>query len=189
VNQSVLFIHGAGEGAFAYDEPLAASLQRALGPAYDVRYPRTVNEESPEYEDWSHQIVRELADLGGEAILVGHSVGASVLLKYAIEAPVGTPVPGLYLLAAPFWGADDFWSWDEAQLPADAPAKLAQIPRIFFYHSRDDEVVPFAHLALYRAALPQATFREVDGRGHQFGNDLADVAGDISEETSNDHES
>jgi hypothetical protein len=176
----VLFIHGVGQGAFEDDQPLAASLQRALGLAYHVHYPRMVNEESPAYEDWRSQIAGELATLGGDAILLGHSVGASVLLKFSTEEPVGKSIAGLHLLAAPFWGADDFWSWDEARLPHDAAAKLAHIPRIFFYHSRDDEVVPFAHLALYRALLPQATFREVNGRGHQFGNDLADVAKDIS---------
>jgi hypothetical protein len=64
-------------------------------------------------------------------------------------------------------------------LPHDFAAMLPAIPRIFLYHSRDDEVVPFAHRMLYAAKLPQATIRELDGRGHQFGNDLAEVAEDI----------
>jgi predicted alpha/beta hydrolase family esterase len=136
---------------------------------------RNGERESPEYADWKAQIASELAALEGEVILVGHSVGASVLLKYLSEVRVETPVAGLFLLAAPFWGADDFWKWDEVQLPQDIAAKLASISRIYFYHSRDDEIVPFAHLALYAARLPQATIREVDGRGHQLGNDLTDV--------------
>jgi predicted alpha/beta hydrolase family esterase len=175
----VLFIHGAGEGAYEEDGLLAASLQTALGPIYEVRYPKMVNEASPEYADWKPQIASELAALDGEIFLVGHSVGASVLLKYLSEELVEQPVAGLFLLAAPYWGADEFWSWDEVQLPKDIAAKLAGIPRIFLYHSRDDEIVPIAHLALYAARFPQATIREVDGRGHQFGNDLADIAEDI----------
>ncbi len=39
--------------------------------------------------------------------------------------------------------------------------------------------MPFAHLALYTGALPDATVREFDGRGHQFNNDLSEVAADI----------
>jgi hypothetical protein len=39
--------------------------------------------------------------------------------------------------------------------------------------------VPFAHLAIYAKKLPQATIREFDGRGHQFNNDLSEVAADI----------
>ena len=64
-------------------------------------------------------------------------------------------------------------------LPQDFAAMLPAIPRIFMYHSRDDEVVPFAHLALYAAKLPQATIRVLGRRRHQFGNDLAEVAEDI----------
>lgn len=71
-----------------------------------------------------------------------------------------------------------------SMLALKAAARLGdQVARLALYeppfNSRDDEIVPFAHLALYAAKLPQATIREVDGRGHQFGNDLADVAEDI----------
>jgi uncharacterized protein len=52
---------------------------------------------------------------------------------------------------------------------------------MFLYYSRDDEVVPLEHLALYKAKLPQATVREFDGCGHQFGDDLSEVARDIRE--------
>lgn len=179
MKKQVLFIHGAGEGAYEADKPLAVSLQAELGPAYQVHYPRMRDEESPEYTDWKAHVTSELATLNGEVTLVGHSVGGSVLIKYLSEQPVEKPIDCLILLAAPYWGADDFWKWDAAQLPEDAAAKLASIPRIFIYHSRDDATVPFGHLALYAARLPRATIREVDQRGHQFANDLADVAEDI----------
>ena len=52
---------------------------------------------------------------------------------------------------------------------------------VFLYHSRDDEWVPYAHLALYAEKLPQATIHEFDGRGHQFDGDLSEVARDIKE--------
>ena len=179
MKKHVLFIHGAGGGAFEEDGLLVASLQNALGLAYDVHYPKMPEEDSATYADWKALIERELATLDDEVILVGHSVGGSVLVKYLSEEQLDKPITSLFLLATPYWGADDFWKWDEARLPEDVAAKLASIPRIFLYHSRDDDIVPFAHLALYAAQLPQATIREFDGRGHQFGNDLAEVAEDI----------
>jgi predicted alpha/beta hydrolase family esterase len=178
MKKGVLFIHGAGEGAYEEDRRLAASLQNALGSAYEVRYPRMRNEESPEYGDWKPQIRSELDSLDAEVILVGHSIGGSVLIKYLSEERVEKPIAGLFLLAAPYWDGDGIWKWDEVRLSEDAAARLSGI-RIFLYHSRDDDIVPFSHLALYAARLPQAVIREVDGRGHQFGNDLADVAEDI----------
>jgi len=179
MKKQVLFIHGAGEGAYKEDQLLAASLQAALGPAYQVHYPRMRNEESPEYADWNAQVTSELAALSGEVTLVGHSFGCSVLVKYLCEQPVEKAIACLILLAAPYWGADDSWKWEAGQLPEDAAAKLAGIPRIFLYHSRDDAIIPFAHLALYAARFPMATIRAVDRGGHQFANHLSDVAEDI----------
>jgi uncharacterized protein len=176
MKKHVLFVHGAGEGAYEEDRQLAASLQNALGSAYAVRYPRMPEEDSATYADWKAPIERELATLDNELILVGHSVGGSVLAKYLSEERIGESVAGLFLLAAPYWNGDGIWKWDEVRLPEDVAAKLASIRRIVLYHSRDDDSVPFTHLALYAASLPQATIRAVDGRGHQFGNDLADVA-------------
>jgi hypothetical protein len=50
----VLFIQGGGEGAHdEWDNKLVASLERALGPAYDVRYPRMPNEGDPNFRTWS----------------------------------------------------------------------------------------------------------------------------------------
>jgi len=179
LKKHVLFIHGAGEGAFEEDGLLVASLQNALDLAYDMHYPKMPEEDSATYADWKAPIERELATLNDAGILVGHSVGGSVVVNYLYEQQLDKPISSVFLLAAPYWGADEFWKWDEVRLGEDIATKLANIPRIFLYHSRDDEVVPFAHLALYAAKLPQATIRVFDRRGHQFGNDLAEVAEDI----------
>jgi len=181
MTKHILFMHGGGgEGAYAEDGILAASLQKALGSAYEVRYPKMPLEESASYSDWKAQIVMELSSLDDDVILVAHSVGGSILLKYLSEEQVETPIAGLFLLATPYFGGDENWNYPEMDLAQDFATRLPAIPRIFLYHSRDDEVVPFAHLALYAAKLPQAIVRIQDGRGHQFGNDLADVAEDIN---------
>ena len=180
MKKHVLFIHGGGgEGAYEEDGILVASLQNALGATYEVRYPKMPLEESAEYADWKAHIATELSALDDEVILVAHSVGGSILLKYLSEEQVDKPIAGLFLLATPYFGGDDNWNYAKLNLPQDFAAMLPAIPRIFLYHSRDDEVVPFTHLALYAAKLPQATIRVFDGRGHQFGNDLAEVAEDI----------
>jgi Alpha/beta hydrolase family len=94
MKKQVLFIHGGGEGAYEGDKKLAASLRDALGTAYNVRYPKMPDEERPEYEAWKDQIAEELAGLDSEVILVGHSLGASILLKYLSEEKTENPLPG-----------------------------------------------------------------------------------------------
>jgi uncharacterized protein len=178
VSERVLFVHGGGEGAYEADEKLAASLRDALGSEYDVRFPKMPDEARPGYEAWRDRISEELAALEGEVSLVGHSLGGSVLLKYLSEEKVEKPVAGLFLVAAPYWGVED-WEVDEYALREGFASKLPTGLRVFLYHSRDDEVVPFAHLALYAERLPRAVVRELDGRGHQLGGDLSEVARDI----------
>src|SRR5688572_14274216 len=174
----VVFIQGGGEGAHAEDASLAASLQRSLGPEYEVRFPRMPGEADPDVESWKRAISWELARASGEVVLVAHSVGGSMVLRYLADEQVEKAVAGLFLLAAPSWD-EERWNFDDLKLPRDVARRLAAVPRIFFYHCRDDEVVPFAHLALHGARIPQATTRAFDRGGHQFGNDLTRVSMDI----------
>jgi uncharacterized protein len=85
MEKPVLFIHGAGAGAFQEDALLAESLQRELGINYIVRYPQMINEDNPTYADWVSQITSEISPLAGNVILVWHSVGGSLLIKYSIR--------------------------------------------------------------------------------------------------------
>ena len=174
----VLFIQGGGTGAYSEDAQLADALKIALGIKYDVRFPRMPAEANPNVESWKKKISSELSQMRGKAILVAHSVGGSLLLRYLSEEKVEKPIDGLYLLAAPSWDQDR-WNFDDLKLPPDIAEKLAEIPRLFFYHCRDDDVVPFAHLALHAARIPRAVTRVFDTGGHQFRNDLTSVASDI----------
>jgi predicted alpha/beta hydrolase family esterase len=173
----VLFLQGAGEGAYTGDKKLADSVQAALGPDYEVIYPPMPNEGSPEYALWKDAILNQLQQLGSGVIIAGHSLGPSVALKVLVEEPVEPPA-ALFLAASPFWGAED-WEVDEYVLPADFAQQLPESMPVFLYHCRDDEVVPFSHLAMYAEKLPKATIREFDSGGHQFNDDLSVMAADI----------
>ena len=178
MKKQVLFIQGAGEGAYKEDAKLAASLQDALGAEYHVIYPKMPDEENPEDEAWMTQITEELTSLDSKVILVGHSAGGAVLLKYLLKESIAKPIAGVFLISIPYWGPEDEQG-DEYPLREGFASRLPIGVPIFLYHSRDDEWVPFAHLGIYAEKIPQATVREFDGRGHQFNNDLSEVAADI----------
>jgi uncharacterized protein len=178
MTKQVLFIHGAGRGAHDADTKLANSLQSALGPDYTVINPPMPHEGAPEYATWRAQISKELAALQGTVILVGHSLGGAVLLKYLSEEQLEHPIAGLFMVAAPYWGAPD-WEVDEYVLHEDFAAYLPSGLPLFLYHGQDDEIVPVEHLAMYAAKLPQATVRKVARRSHQFNDDLSEVAADL----------
>lgn len=174
----VVFIQGGGKGAHTEDELLVKSLERALGSEFNVRYPRMQGESEPDFGAWKQQISSTLEMIRGEVILVGHSLGGSALLKYLAEGQFYQSVNGLFLLAAPSWDKNK-WNFDDLKLPEDVSDRLAAIQSIFFYQSRDDEIVPFQHLALHSARFPKATTRTLKSGGHQFDNDLVLVAEDI----------
>jgi hypothetical protein len=49
----ILFVQGGGEGVHdKWDNHLIASLERELGPDYDIRYPYMPDEADPDYATW-----------------------------------------------------------------------------------------------------------------------------------------
>ena len=174
--RSVLVIHGAGEPrrrrGKVYWEPL---LGDTLGPGYRVRAPRMPRPEQPKYWTWARRI-DELIGSTRAPIVVGHSFGASVLLKYLAEGVRRPTLAGLFLVATPFWGPD----LPEFALPPDFGERLRDLSPICLYHSRDDAEVPFDHLERYRRVLRHAIVRELDGRGHEFNQArFPELAADI----------
>lgn len=176
----VLFIQGGGsEGAYDEDARLVASLRETLGAEYVVRYPKMPSEAEPDYESWKNAIAGELAAMGSGAILIGHSIGASVIIRAVVDGGIEQSLAGVFLLAAPFWYDHHFWRWDEVKLPGNAAERIPNRLPVFLYHGRQDEFVPFSHVEMYAQALPQATVRGLDGRNHQLNDDLMEVAQDI----------
>lgn len=175
----ILFIQGGSEGAYLADAILVESLRRNLGPGFEVLYPAMPNEDEPDYALWKHAILEHLEAMTPGACLVGHSIGASVLIKLLTETRPPRMITGIFLLAAPFWHDHHFWRWDEVALPPDAARRYPNEIALSMYHGEDDESVPVSHLRMFAHVLPQGAFRELPGRDHQLNNDLADVAQDI----------
>jgi predicted alpha/beta hydrolase family esterase len=176
--QPVLFIQGAGnmfqpEGSGR----LAAYLARELGDAYRVIAPEMPDADHPHYQPWRDRIEHELEAIDQDVILVGHSFGGSVLLKYLAEGSYSKPVRGLFLASVPNWGPDG-WAYAEYAVPEDIGSRLPA-SKIFLYHSRDDSEVPFGHLSYYGEHLPTATVRPIEGSAHSFVEGLPALVDDI----------
>ena len=177
--RQVLFVQGGGEGVHdRWDNQLVDSLRGELGPAYDVRYPVMPNEADPKYAVWKRALQTELAALEPGAIVIGHSVGGTILIHVLAEPSPRSDLGAICLIAAPFIGTGG-WESDEIEPRPDLAARLPRDVPIFFYHGRDDDTVPLAHVELYARAVPQAQVRRLAGRDHQLNNRLAEIAVDI----------
>lgn len=178
MTRHIIFIQGGGgEESHAADARMVASLQKALGDAYIIHYPLLRNETTPDFGR-KKQIAEQISLINSEMILVAHSLGASMLLKYLSETSVQKKIAGIILIATPFWSGDEEWK-QALKLREDFAEHLPQGVPIFLYHSKDDQEAPFDHLAIYARHLPEATVREIAAGGHQLNNDLSLVAKDI----------
>lgn len=54
-----------------------------------------------------------------------------------------------------------------------------QSKKLFMYQSRDDDVVLFADFEKYKKALPNASFREFDNRGHFRQDNFPEIVREI----------
>ena len=178
MKKQVLFIQGGGDDGYKADTNMVMSLQKELGEDYELHYPRLQTDNAATDFGWPKQIGQEIGKLNDNGILVAHSLGASMLLKYLSENRIEKSIAGIFLISTPFWSGNEDWK-QGLKLKEDFGDAIPGDNRIFFYQCRDDGEVPFDHLAFYRDKLPWASFREIESGGHQLGNKLGLVANDI----------
>jgi len=149
------------------------NLQDHLGEEYDVLTPKMPDPDNAQYEAWKVWFEKILAELDDELILVGHSLGGIFLVKYLSENVITKEIQSAHFVAPPFISSGNSFS-----LPDDLSGVM-QAHSVFFYHSKDDAVVPFTAAAQFKEKLPTATFRELDGRGHFNKDNLPEIVEDI----------
>lgn len=186
MNKELIFIHG-GQAWSDYEAFLAHlqttelwnvlserpkrwkdTLRAELGSGYDIYLPSMPNSDNAKYLEWKLWFERYLALVHDGVVLVGHSQGGYFLLKYLSEETLPVRPAALVLVAAPA-EPDDFGGEDGGDFAFDQdklPSVAAQVDRVCIFHSRDDEVVPYRHAEVLAAALPGATLKTFEDRGH-----------------------
>ena len=172
----MLFIQGGGAGTHDdWDDKLVDSLRRELGDGWEIRYPRMPAEDDPSYAGWGPALVREIATLEDGAIVVGHSVGGTILLQTLADQAPDRKLAAIVLISAPFVG-DGGWHGENFELSGDLGSQLPAGVPVHVFHGLEDDTAPPAHADLYAHAIPHAHVHLLPGRDHQLGNDLVDVA-------------
>ncbi|HEY0741534.1 MAG TPA: alpha/beta hydrolase [Chryseosolibacter sp.] len=180
VKKDILFLHGGGEKEdYDADAKLVASLKAELGVNYAIHYPFLSNDGTPDLGR-RKQIAQEISKRNDELIIVAHSFGASMLLATFSEMEINKKVAGIFLVSTPFWTGNEDWV-QPFKLKDGFEHKLDRNIPLFFYHTRDDDEVPFSQFIAYKQKLPWARFREIPTGGHQLNNDLSMVALDIKQ--------
>jgi predicted alpha/beta hydrolase family esterase len=180
MKRQVLFVQGAGPRVHdEWDSRLVESLTRELGPPYEIHYPRMPGEDNPDVAAWKAALKRQFERLRDGAIVVGHSVGGTILIDTVAKEPPAHVLGAIFLLAAPFLG-EGGWQSNDWEPSSGIGEKLPQGVPIYLYHGLADSTVPPSHAALYAQAIPQAHLCRLPGRDHQLNNDLREIAAVIA---------
>ncbi|WPU93436.1 alpha/beta fold hydrolase [Mucilaginibacter sabulilitoris] len=178
--RKIFFAHSAGEqdgkGKGSFD--LVAHLRAALGEDYEVLFPVVNEPDSPAYHHWKTMLDHEFSKTHEPVILVGHSLGGSVLLKYLSEEQTNLHIEGMFLVATPQWNKDG-WDMSEWAVKKDFTKRLPPVREYYFYHCLEDPIVSIEHLLFYRKVFKNAIFRELPCKDHGFSNGLKELADDI----------
>jgi len=164
--------HGLGKGD--YKDKLADR----LGDGYQVIYPEMPSNRNAKYLEWKIWFEKFLPFIHDGVVLVGGSLGGTFLAKYLAENNFPKKIKAVFLIAACFENLPEEKLLDFS-LPKSLDKLASQPEKIFLYHSKDDNVVPFSHLAKFQQALPSATVRVFDDRGHFNQAELPDLVEDI----------
>jgi uncharacterized protein len=165
----ILFLHSAGpQGLGQGSTALLASLRQALVPEHDLYAPAMPQPEDPSFDLWRPAALRALAEIPEGAVLVGHSLGGSVLLKILDEEDRAVRPGALFLVASPFWGLEG-WDFEEFALRPGFGERLPPTLPVTIVHGEDDQVVREVHADRYAAEIPRAALLRIPNQDHLFG--------------------
>jgi len=177
----ILFAHSGGEqggpGKGSYD--FISHIRSWLPAGVEMRAPVIDEPEAPTYGMWEELFDREMNPREDPLILIGHSLGGSMLVKYLSERSDHPPVSALFLVAAPHWG-EDGWEVPAFTLQDGFERHLHGIQKVFIYHSVDDPVVPFYHAEFYQACFGNPLLRPIPGDDHAFPKGIPGFDADLA---------
>lgn len=178
MGNEILFIQGAGNVTTEEEQVIVEALRANLGEGYSIILPTIKDADNPTYLNWAEALITNLSRLSGKVILLGHSLGASVILKHFSREPVPEKIIGMILFGAPFW-KDQNWDVSEYVIEEDFVANLSKLANIYFYYSMDDEVVPYSQFKLYQKLMTKAHWRVLSGIDHSYHGAIQNMVIDI----------
>lgn len=130
----------------------------------DVLLPDLPNKHNAVYDEWRIVFETFLPLFSDDVSLVGHSLGATFLVKYLNDHPLQSKVRRICLVA-PVYDDDSTEDLGSFRLTS-AQNIIASSDEIHLFHSEDDPVVPYSELAKFHADIPSAHVHTFHARNH-----------------------
>lgn len=120
-----------------------------------------------DYHEWKIIFEKYQKYFQANSLFIWHSLWGIFLLKYFSDFPENNNAFSFFLVWTPLTSSSEEvlgnFSLEEQKLQF-----FPNQEKIFFYHSKDDEVVEFSDFEEYKKVFPQAHFRAFENYGHFF---------------------
>ncbi|GAB4219942.1 MAG: hypothetical protein Fur009_8290 [Candidatus Microgenomates bacterium] len=137
-------------------------LEEALKSNFNLIRIKMPLKENARYKDWKiifEKYLKLLKQKNTLTVFLGYSLGSIFLIKYFSENKVDLKLKSIHLVAPPF---DNSNSVEELsggfRLGKNLRLFSKQFKSIYFYFSKDDQIVGRYHWQKYQEKLPQAKF-------------------------------
>jgi len=180
----IILIHGFNANPEMNFHPwLRDELHQA---GFEVLAPELPFSGEPDLFEWLKAMEEQVGRIDSEDIILGHSLGAVMALRYLEGAEMtGTP-RAVILVAAP-------WTHKRPEMRSffthelDADVLMWKASDFIIVHSKDDDLVPFDHAEKYRDIL-KGKLLERDKEGHYMGEKYPILLQLIKKLAEKDHE-
>lgn len=154
-------------------------LGKVLSNEFDVIKPEMPNTWNAQFEEWKIWFEKFIPYLNDGVIFIGHSLGGSFLAKYLAINTFPKKIKAVFVVAGAFGDNVPEYKLLDFTPPEDLKNFESQVEKIFLYHSKDDEVVPFSDLEKFSKKLPNAVPRLFEDRGHFIIEEFPELLEDI----------
>lgn len=135
---------------------------------HEVIAPDLPDTEHPDPEVWLKALLEEVGPIDDETIIIGHSLGGGMALRF-LEAAEARSTPKACVLISTPWMIqhEDFRGFFLSELDFDVIMWKAS--HFVVLHSKDDKVIPFDHAQKYEKVLHAELVEGEPGDGHYDG--------------------
>jgi len=143
---------------------------------FEVISPRMPNSQNTHYNEWKIWFEKLIPFLKNDMTLIGHSLGGIFLIKYLAENIFPKRIHAVMLVAAPYETKTQKGLIANNFILGEKLSGLSkQCKKLYFFHSKNDAVVPFSDFKKFKAIFPDASFFIFNNRGHFNGDSFPEL--------------
>lgn len=130
-------------------------------PGWEILRPQMPNDLNAQYIEWSIYFEKVIPHIREGAVLVGHSLGGTFLLKYLSKERMPVPLTSIHLVAPSFGVEHTSFAVSEDISLIAQDAKYCTV-----HHATDDRVVPYSESETGISRISGAQLLTYEHRGH-----------------------